>query len=508
MKRFFLFSLLVVFGCSKADRLEPAPVLRDGGEYWELLSVDGKPVGFQRTAFEHFEVEGERRLKFELQSRLTILRYGRPFDVAIKLSSLSTLNGEFVSATTDLNSGGPSPIHTECRVEGDKLFVRGEKDQTTLPWPAPLGGPETVLRRLLAAPIPPNHKVTLKFFDPTLHQPVETTLLGGGVETVDIHGTPRKLQRVNVLMKIGSDESARTLPSTLWIDNGGNVFRSQVAMGDTEILGVRVDKETALTGINDSPTVELGQLGMVPLPRPIADAKDVPSLTFTVRLKTGMPKNRFPDSPFQSVMPLQNPPNEARIRVWSAVGDDPSRVGNSAYRASKSQASPEDVASGTLINLDDPKLKALAATVDDSLTPWQTAQALERLVHGSMRTTTFSLAFASSSDVLKTMSGDCTEHAVLLAALCRSKKIPCRLVLGLVYSPLNAMDPATSGAMAFHLWNEALIDGVWRPLDATFGQGGANAARLKIADLDLAADSLAALTNSILGVIDQLEISW
>jgi len=308
-------------------------------------------------------------------------------------------------------------------------------------------------------------------------------------------------------MKIGVGESALPLSTTLWIDSGGNVFRTLMSMGDTEIYAVRVDKETALAGIANGPNAELGQIGMIQLSRPIPDAHNADTLTFTVRLKTGLPQSRFPESPFQSVTPLSDPQNAAKIRVWSAVGDDPSRVGNPAFRVGQAQASPEDLASGVLIDLDDSSLKALAATVDDSLSPWQTAQALERLVHHYRQGTSFSLTFASSSDVLKTMCADCSEYAVLLAALCRSKKIPCRLVLGLVYSPLNSPDPAASGAMAFHLWNEALIDGVWRPLDATLGQGGACAARLKIADVDLAADSIAALTTSILGVIDQLEIS-
>jgi len=508
MKRALFLLLLTVLGCSKADHLETAQLLRDGGEYWETLSIDGKAVGFQRTSLRHVAVDGERRLQFELQSRLTILRYGRPFDVAIALSSLSKANGEFVSATTDLNNG-LSPVRTEYKVEGDKLLVGGEKDRITLPWSTPLGGPETILRRLLEDPVTVNRKLSLSFFDPTLQQSVEATLSGGGVEMIEIHGIPRKLQRIDVLMMIGSGESARTQASTLWTDNGGNIFRSLVSMGDTNILAVRVAKEMALAGTQDGPNVELGSIGMVPLPRPIIGAREAPSLTFIVHLKTGLPSNRFPPSPFQSVIPLSDSSTNrysAKIRVWSAIGADPTWIGNSAYRASKSEESSEDLASGALIDLADPKLKEFAATVDGSLSPWSTAQALERLVHDSMQGTTFSLAFASSSEVLKTMSGDCTEYAVLLAALCRSKKIPCRLVLGLVYSPLAASDPAASGAMAFHLWNEVLIEGVWRPLDATFGQGGANAARLKIADVSLAADSLAALTNSILGVIDQLEI--
>ena len=43
--------------------------------------------------------------------------------------------------------------------------------------------------------------------------------------------------------------------------------------------------------------------------------------------------------------------------------------------------------------------------------------------------------FSSASEVAVARRGDCTEYAVLLAAVCRARQIPCRLVLGLVYAP-------------------------------------------------------------------------
>jgi transglutaminase-like putative cysteine protease len=111
--------------------------------------------------------------------------------------------------------------------------------------------------------------------------------------------------------------------------------------------------------------------------------------------------------------------------------------------------------------------------VKDATTNWQRAVALERYVHNLMKQADYTQVFATASEVAKTHSGDCSEYAVLLAALGRSLNIPSRVVVGLVYSkPL--------GAFGFHMWNEMYINGTWVPMDATLGQGGIGTGHLKL----------------------------
>src|SRR5262249_18456864 len=79
----------------------------------------------------------------------------------------------------------------------------------------------------------------------------------------------------------------------------------------------------------------------------------------------------------------------------------------------------------------------------------------------------------------KDLQGDCTEHAVLLAAMARARQIPSRIAVGLVY---------VAGATSFggHMWTEVYINGTWVPLDATLGQGGIGADHIKFADSSFA----------------------
>ncbi len=99
-------------------------------------------------------------------------------------------------------------------------------------------------------------------------------------------------------------------------------------------------------------------------------------------------------------------------------------------------------------------------------------------------------SFPTALDVLKTMKGDCNEHAVLLGALARAAGIPARIAVGLVY-----MD----GAFYYHAWNEVWL-GRWVPVDATFGEFPASAVRLRLAEGELSKQA------EILGVVGNVGI--
>ncbi len=74
--------------------------------------------------------------------------------------------------------------------------------------------------------------------------------------------------------------------------------------------------------------------------------------------------------------------------------------------------------------------------------------------------------FAGHFSALETIdrrTGDCTEAAVLLAALGRAAGIPTRVVSGLVYS--RQRYHGVSNAFMPHSWVLAYVDGRWRSFD-------------------------------------------
>jgi hypothetical protein len=69
----------------------------------------------------------------------------------------------------------------------------------------------------------------------------------------------------------------------------------------------------------------------------------------------------------------------------------------------------------------------------------------------------------SALETMSRRSGDCTEAAVLLAALGRAAGIPTRVANGLVYS--RESYHGVSNAWMPHSWTLAWVDGHWRSFD-------------------------------------------
>ena len=106
---------------------------------------------------------------------------------------------------------------------------------------------------------------------------------------------------------------------------------------------------------------------------------------------------------------------------------------------------------------------------------------MEKYVRDKLEKKNFSTALASAAEVAEKLEGDCTEHAVLLAAMLRAKQIPSRVAVGIVYVELNKQ-PSFGG----HMWTEAWLDDKWVPLDATLGRGGTHAGHIKLGDSSFA----------------------
>jgi hypothetical protein len=98
-----------------------------------------------------------------------------------------------------------------------------------------------------------------------------------------------------------------------------------------------------------------------------------------------------------------------------------------------------------------------------------------------MHFSAFSTLQQPASAVLKSWTGDCTEHAVLLSALLRSQQIPARVAVGFLFVPKAA-------AFAPHMWAEALINGVWIPLDSTLPLDIESLPRIRVSHSSLAAE--------------------
>jgi transglutaminase-like putative cysteine protease len=179
----------------------------------------------------------------------------------------------------------------------------------------------------------------------------------------------------------------------------------------------------------------------------------------------------------------------ADITVTAVRPDKPVKIEPAEQDWSLTSA---DERPSNFIQSDDVVIVQMAAHAAASETdPWKTACALEKFVAITVQNKNFSTAFATAAEVARSLEGDCTEHAVLLAALCRARKIPARTAFGLVYYPPHH-------GFAYHMWTEAWITDRWIGLDATLGLAGIGADHIKLGHSSL---STGTPMSDLLGVI-------
>jgi transglutaminase-like putative cysteine protease len=178
--------------------------------------------------------------------------------------------------------------------------------------------------------------------------------------------------------------------------------------------------------------------------------------------------------------------NEAIVDICAACG--PGLGDDEAARAAALRPT-------RWLQSDHPRLRAMAAPFADMT--GSGAQKMERLA-ARTRQLMPRIEFGghySALDTLVRRAGDCTEAAVLLAALGRAARIPTRVVSGLVYSRDNYH--GVGNVFTPHSWVLAYVDGEWRSFDAALDSFDATHIALVIGDGDArsidAANQLASL---------------
>ena len=146
--------------------------------------------------------------------------------------------------------------------------------------------------------------------------------------------------------------------------------------------------------------------------------------------------------------------------------------------------------SGLVVDSATPAIQAFADSVASRGGGNPTAEALllEKAVYHRIRLKDYSTVMGTASETLARGRGDCTEHAVLLGAVCRARGIPARLVAGLT--------PAGAEQMAWHLWTEVWL-GSWVALDATRGLGAPAPATVALLRMERPEDEIGNLERSI-----------
>jgi hypothetical protein len=489
MQRRLIACLVVLLSpvLAQAQPAAPPKLVRD---LWDAAYLEGVKMGLCHTTVQEVvQAPNRKLLRTSLSTDLIIKRYMKTVSFRMEVGCEETPEGKVtgLSFKQFLDRGGA--VELLGKVEGNELAVRqvsptGEVTRKE-PFSADVIGLAAQERLYQEKKARPGDKFTFKNYELglfaalTLHatvcepQEVDVLVPRKNGEKLIVDRVKRSLLRVEVVSdKVEVQGAKIQLPmQVLWLDDNKQIVRSEMelpAMGKLTLL--RTTKEVAEQESTNVPLLpDLGLNTIVSLKA----ALDEPHRARSIRYRVTIKDEKDPGSVFTA---------DARQRVQNVKGNSCELLVEAVREAKPlpdaGPVKPEYLASSHFLDAKDERIKELAAkAVGTETDPWRKAQRIETWVHEHVAGTA-EIGFVTASQVARDLRGDCRQHALLMAAMCRAVGVPSRTALGLVY----AIDRAKGPAFVFHMWTEVWIKGQWLALDAVAGQGSVGPAHLKIID--------------------------
>jgi hypothetical protein len=441
---------------------------RAAREAWDAVFIGGRKVGHIHLRVEPVTAgDGRELLRVQVDSRLNIKRLDDDVVIATRYGTIETYDGQ-VLRLDSRSLVGPN----ETRISGDArdgvlpltLDAGGQRRRVEIPWSDDVRGPYGPELSLARTPMQPGERREVKTFIPDLNLVGLTVLQARQVEDVELGAnTTMPLLKVESQVKGPDGRPLPGMDATYWADSGGQILKSRTdAFGG--IITYRTTKEAAEAP--GSGGFDIVKASIVRVSRQITNATGTRSAVFKVSF-TG-------DTPIEELFPADSRQTVRRATDGSTLLDVHTSGPGDGSSGSATVA-PEYLDANPMLNSEDPQVvaltrNALQGTADD---PWSKAVAITNWVADNVREKNFETAFATAKDVARDLSGDCSEHSVLTAAMCRAAGVPARVVVGLLYAD-------NLGGFGYHMWNEVYINGRWVAVDAALKQTEVDATHLKL----------------------------
>lgn len=320
--------------------------------------------------------------------------------------------------------------------------VGGQTTITWMDWPGDALLAEGQRLATVAAGRAPGTHYQLHEFDPSSQQVVQVQVDVLGEETVALPNGVMRLshQRQTLTMARGR----QTLD--LWVDDRGIARKGLMSLLGQPLEMLACDRACALA---PNQPVDMLRAATIDSPRWLpAYVRAVP-MRYRIRISGNI------GQPFITTDEQQ---------VTSLGGGDWMLDVGGSHAGRQAPPRPSDTQPNAWLQSDAPAIRRLAArAVGGAHDDLQRMRRLREFVSDYITGHGLDVGYASALEVVNSREGDCTEYAVLLAAMARAQGIPARVVTGMVYA-----DRFAGGTRLFipHEWVQAWVHGRWQSFDA------------------------------------------
>lgn len=456
---------------------------------WEVIYLGGNRIGYSHAKTRQIEHQGKPAISTTSDTQLTFKRLGDTTIIKTHQEVIEKPSGELLSYVFEMRNPPKSVSRTEGTVDGRFLRLETQngdrRNRSTRNWDATTQSPVYQDRSIRQTPLKPGDSRTFSTFLPELDTTSTIKFAADDYRFVKLlDGKQHKLLKVRVTQSVNP-----TLTIRAYYNPQGQLLLTETNLLGQEMQTYRVSKTEALKEIAGE-ELDLIVNSMVRVGQ-IKKAHGTSKAIYKITMQDDDPSRFVPKGSTQTVRKLSDSSIELTV-TKARVPERPSR----------DPVDADYLKSTRMLQADDYRVKDLATRGAAGETdPVKVAYRLERYVNLKLKQKNFSTALASAAEVADSLEGDCTEHAMLLAAMLRAEKIPSRVAVGLVY---------VESVQSFggHMWTEAYLNGAWIPLDATLGQGGIGGGHIKLAESAMADDSPVIVTAflPLMEVLGQIEI--
>lgn len=273
---------------------------------------------------------------------------------------------------------------------------------------------------------------------------IESTI--GKRESVQLPDSARLLTHIDQIIQLPGSPTK----SAVWVDDDLNVQKLTLPLMGYE-LTMLACSQTCAQAPNQSADILNHALAHAPSALSAEELKR--GLVITVSANDGGAAPQFSQTDEQSVSV-----EGSRVQLRIVPLDASRKPGR------EEPPQPADSQANDWLQSDAPVIRKLAKRASgDAKTSAAKMYNLQEFVRRYIQNKNLSVGYASALEVANKPEGDCTEHAVLLAALGRAVGIPTRVVDGLAYTDHYA---GAEHVFVPHAWTQAWVDGSWQSFDA------------------------------------------
>lgn len=435
---------------------------------WYAIMLDGHKSGHMHSVMERRRTGKDDVIRTLTEMSMTAGRGGSVVvTVTVTQQTEETLTGRPLSFSNTMKLG-MIPSVTKGVIKDGKVTVTtsqfgqpGTPTTYTLPENAMMSW--AVYREQLKRGLKPGTRYTLPLYDPSIapDRLTNATVEIGEKEQIDLFGRKVEAIRSKQIVSIKGLFGETPIETISWLDDNGDPVRLQMNLLNIPVEIIACSKPVALVK-NDPADLMAGTL--IKVEQPV----DSTAGQITYRLKW---QGTLPGTTTQPVLPetgmqesKKTAPGEMLVTVTRRSAQDSPPKSTAALPPD----SQRYLVPAPTLNHRDPVVAGLAKeAAGDEKDPQALAKRLLEFVGEYVASKNLSVGFATASEVARSKEGDCTEHAVLLAALGRAVGIPTRLVIGVVYAN-NFADQRN--VFVGHMWTQFWLGGQWVDLDPALHQ--------------------------------------